>query len=798
MPNRSLRRQAPKILGALVLVGGALSTCTWIARLSLPIDRGARTLPGLDREVQVGKDREGIAQIEATSRVDLSQALGFVHAQERFFQMDFLRRASAGELSEIFGKAALEIDQRARMLGFRAVAREIVGRLSPLERSWLEAYTRGVNQGLAALRAAPPEYWLLNVPCVPWRPEDTFLVCYNLFSGLQDSTGVKTYNRGLIHALIPDEVARFLTHNGSSWESTLDQSRRPLLPIPDSGAFAYLRNGSNSGPALNRRDPAAELSSPTVGSNCWAITSDLTESGRALLASDMHLRMGIPNIWYRAQLRYLGDRGERICLDGATLPGIPALIMGSNGRVAWGFTNSQVNTVDLLAITLTDGDHYLTSQGERPLKLHRERIRVKGAPDFEQVQHLTIWGPLQSKKFRGRGLVARWVARECQALNLNLMTLETARDTPHAIDLAKRLRTPALNFFAADLQGRIGWALIGSIPDRSYSAALPRPAELPGWQRQLAPDQLPHKVLAKGGYLWNCNNQMLEQTSWGDLGSENMINGIRAFQVEQALKARGDHTAEQMLQLQMCERALFYDRWHRLLLNLLSKPCCAGLEKRAQITAALKNWDGNCGASSVGYPILRRFRDVVGQRVMQRLFKPCYRAEPEFNLSCIDVEEPLWMLVNQQPEHLIDSELGSWDAELTAALVDTCSHLAQRHPGRRLNRLTWGECQSVHILHPLGRKRGILSYLFNIPTKRPGGDVWVPKVLTNFHGASQRMVVSPGDEGKGLFLMPCGQSGHPLSKNYGDLHPHWLSGRPRPLQPGFIQRRLRLLPQKAD
>lgn len=793
-------RIALKFLVTLLAIASSLLLCAWtIAWLSLPTKGGSRSLKGLCQVAKVSRDGESIVQIEAKSRVDMSQTLGFVHAQERFFQMDLLRRAAAGELSELFGNRTLDIDRQTRLLGLRAVAQEVYRRLGPLEKSWVEAYTRGVNQGLASLLTAPPEYWLLNMHCTPWKPEDTFLVSYNLFVGLQDTLGSKSYYRGILYSQLPQEVADFFAKNGSAWEAALDESHPSLLPIPNSQAFAYLKNCKTINESGPQRDPAHEMSSPVLGSNCWALTADQTKSGRALLASDMHLRLGIPNIWYRAQLRYPDNQGKMVCLDGATLPGVPALIMGSNGRVAWGFTSSQINTVDLLTLHVTKDGYYSTDQGLLPLETTCEKIKVKGEPDFEQVQRQTIWGPLLESEFEGKALVARWVARKPEALNLNVVQLETALDVPDAIHIAKRLRTPALNFFAADLQGRIGWTLSGSIPDRDYSAALPRSSELPGWKHLLPPEKLPSKILSEKGVLWNCNNRMQGDVSWERLGNENMANGIRAFQVKQTLKGRSDHTAEQMLQLQMCEQTPFLDRWHRLLLDLVQGPKCATLTEKGEVLKALESWDGRCSSTSVGYPLLRKFRERVGLRVLRRLLHPCYQCDPDFSFTCIDIEEPLWLLVSRQPEHLISPHFDSWDSELAAALAETISSLKSKFSGQNLDQITWGECQKVHIHHPLSYGGAILTYLFDIPAKQlGGGDAWVPKVLISSFGASQRMVVSPGDEEKGLFLMPCGQSGHFLSKDYSNLHPYWLMGRARPLQPGPIRHLLTLKPAKSE
>lgn len=294
-------------------------------------------LPGLKECVRVDRDERSIPLVEAKNRSDLSRVLGFLHAQERFFQMDVLRRVSSGELSELFGSSTLFLDQRLRPFHLREVARQIASQLPPKERSWLDAYTEGVNEGLRSLSSSPFEYWMLRNRPQHWRAEDTFLVCYNLFSALQDFRGDLTRNRETLYANLPMEVANYFTDNGSRWEARIDESRDELLPIPEKEHFAYLKQWRNQQvrPSSKKVAKATPRISDAMGSNCWALTSDLTDGKGAMIACDMHLRLGAPNIWYRASLSYLDEMDRKIRLHGATIPGVPALIMGSNEHIGW-------------------------------------------------------------------------------------------------------------------------------------------------------------------------------------------------------------------------------------------------------------------------------------------------------------------------------------------------------------------------------------------------------------------------------------------------------------------------------
>lgn len=755
---------------------------------------GEHRVHGLQNLVVIERDKLANASVDAQNRTDACRALGFLHAQERYFQMDCLRRGSAGELSELFGELALLFDKRTRPQELRGVALKIFNHLGDKERQELLAYTDGVNCGLKALHCAPFEYWVLRAPCLPWRPEDTFLVCYNLFQALQDSQGEKTVNRGTLYAQLPKDVARFLAENGSIWEAAIDGSRTPKLPIPPATSFAYLSQSQQGA------EPHCALSTALAepigmsGSNSWAVTSDLAKDGGALVACDMHLRLGVPNVWYRARLRYKNESGRTVCLDGATLPGVPAMIIGTNQNVSWGFTNSQINTTDLIAFELGSDGTYRLGEQTIPLEVRNVPIKVRGRPDYIQVQRHSHWGPVLDKTYQGYALAARTVERDFRALNLGLVDLEGVENVDDAIAIAKSLRIPALHFFSADTRGQIGWSLTGSIPQRTYKTYLPlKPDEIDSWQNFIPPHQMPSKIYRSNGRLWNANHRMLNEDIGIAFNTENMINGIRGFQIERALTSDSNWTPEKMLRIQLEERAIFFDRWHDLVNTLVHLPACANIPRIDELKRAVAGWDGHCRSTSVGYPCIRNFRECIMQRILKRLLAPCYSSDPEFSPSCVDFEEPIWQILAERPEYLIDPVLGSWEKELVLAIETMESTFATRFKGQPLDQLQWKDCQIVDIRHPLGSKP-YLAKLLNMSTDHIGGDAWVPKIFYFSLGATQRMVVSPGRENAAHFHMPGGQSGNPLSRNFRSAHPMWLRGEFQPLVPGKSQHRLKLLP----
>ena len=323
-----------------VLVLAALGSMYGLLRASLPQLDGRIEHAQIGAPVRIARDARGVPTIEAADRLDLAFGSGFVHAQDRFFQMDLSRRLAAGELSELFGEAAVEQDRRARLFRFRAVARAVVAAASPAERAVLDAYTRGINAGLGSLRVRPWEYWVLRQPPRPWRDEDTVLVVYTMWWDLQVNGLKREMLRQEINARLggPDCAAgwkcalRFLYPEDTSWDApagSLAAASAPV-PVPDAPTLNVRESGASSAVG----GPGAMASA--VGSNNWAVAGSHTASGAALIANDMHLAQRVPTIWYHARLRIPAhEQVPELDLNGVTLPGVPLLVAGSNGHIAW-------------------------------------------------------------------------------------------------------------------------------------------------------------------------------------------------------------------------------------------------------------------------------------------------------------------------------------------------------------------------------------------------------------------------------------------------------------------------------
>ncbi|HSN85138.1 MAG TPA: penicillin acylase family protein, partial [Thermoanaerobaculia bacterium] len=344
-PRRALRRLGLALavaLGLLILV--LLVGGLWLrsrVKASLPQLSGERAIPGLSAPVTVERDALGVPTIRAESRADAARALGFLHGQERFFQMDLMRRSSAGELAEIVGPAVVEADRANRIHRFRAGARRVMERASPEEREILAGYADGVNAGLSSLGEKPFEYLLLRADPAPWKPEDSLLAVFAMFMDLQDQDGSGESDLGILQDRLPPEMFAFLTPPGTEWDAPIVGEPFAALPIPGPEVFDLRK-----APAPRRLPKAAairrfqeEEEELAVGSNNWAVAGTHTADGRALLADDMHLGIRVPNTWYRVSIVRPDGAGGSIRVTGVTLPGTPLVAVGSNGHVAWGFTN---------------------------------------------------------------------------------------------------------------------------------------------------------------------------------------------------------------------------------------------------------------------------------------------------------------------------------------------------------------------------------------------------------------------------------------------------------------------------
>jgi penicillin amidase len=791
-----------RFLKRFVYVSGGLVVVAaiglWLAvRASLPQLDGARTIAGLSAPVVVSRDAIGVVTIRAGDRRDAALATGFVHAQERLFQMDLMRRFAAGELSALVGVAAAGHDAAQRLHRMRSVARRVMDRAEGAERAIVEAYAAGVNAGIDALPVRPFEYLILGAHPTPWRAEDTVLAVLAMYFRLHDERASRESRLARLHEALSPEMYAFLTQAGTPWDAPLVGAAVVGLPVPGAGICDVRRVERNPlalapGPSARETGEGA-----AVGSNAWALSPRRTRDGVAIVANDMHLGLAMPNIWFRLRLRVDGP-GEGVDVTGVTLPGTPAIVAGSNGRVAWGLTNSYGDWVDLVELEIDPADpgRYLTPDGYRRFEAHREIIEIQGAEPRHQVVRGTVWGPVIDAGGGPRAL--RWLAHDAEATNLALLEMEQAGGVQEALAVARRSGIPPQNLILADSDGNIAWTVAGRMPRRrGFDPLLPGrwSGAGRGWFGFVAPEDYPEVVNPSTGALWTANARVADGEALALIGDGGYALGARARQIRDTLLALDDATEADMLAIQLDDRALFLAPWRRLLLGLLDAAAVAGDPRRAELRRAVAAGGRRAAADDAGYRLVRAFRREVAHRVFVSILVGCADMDPgDFPAKLRQWEGALWRILQERPMHLLAAGYADWDSFLLAA-ADTA---ARSCGDGDLDECTWGGANRVRIRHPLSRALPVLSSWLDMPTEALPGDLHMPRVQAPSMGASLRFAVAPGRESSGYFHMPGGQSGHPMSPYYDAGHRAWAEGEATPFLPGPDRHTLSLEPPGAD
>jgi penicillin amidase len=813
------------LIASVVLLIGASFYARSAVRGSLSKVTGTAEVVGLIANVRVDRDALGVPTITGGSREDVARALGFVHAQERFFQMDLQRRQPAGELSELVGARALEVDQEIRVHRFRDVAHRALDLTEPSYRRVLDAYSQGVNAGLAALASPPFEYLVLRATPEPWLPEDSILTVLAMFNTLQGRQAMFERSHGALRDTLPEPMFRFLSAAGSEWETPVTGSplTRPAIPGPE--VFDLRRQLHTEARKLRSTESDLVLSKctednavfgvsllpcfsdvvGTIGSNNWAVDGAHSETGAALLANDMHLSIVVPIIWYRASLVFPDpiQPSTNQQITGVTLPGIPSLVVGSNGHVAWGFTNTGGDWSDLVRIEPDprDAGKYLTPEGPKAFEVFNESIALKEAPAKTVAVRWTIWGPIVWKDARGREYAQRWVAHDAQSLAADTTKPERARSVDDLLQAVAGLGIPNQNVTMADTSGRIGWTIGGAIPKRIGHDGMTPESWADGahrWDGYLTTAEFPRVVNPENGRIWTANAPVVDGAMLAAIGEGGYADGIRARLIRDRLLAIPKATVRDMLSIQLDDRALFLERWRKLLLDSLSAPGARlpdSTGRREEFRRLIDTtWTGRASPDSVAYRLVKEFRLTLVRRVMMSLTAPALAVDPAFDYTRLQRGEgPVWQIIAERPIHLLDPKYKTWDDAILDAVDFTIAQLTEG--GRSLADRTWGEANTAEIRHPLSSGIPFFGKYLNMPGDPLPGDVYTPRASTPRTGPSERMAVSPGRESEGILEIPTGQSGHPLSPHYGDQYRAWLNGEPTPFLPGATVTTLTLLPR---
>ncbi|MEX2642640.1 MAG: penicillin acylase family protein [Acetobacterales bacterium] len=758
---RWLRRFAVGLVVLTVLAVGAFAAVAWLA---LPDVNGTVSVARLGKPVRIVRDGYGVPHIFAESETDGYFALGYAHAQDRMFQMDFMRRLGAGRLSEVLGSNALSFDRFMRVLGLYRLAEQSVERLGPEVRGPLEAYAAGVNALLErrGWRAAP-EFAMLGYGPEPWRPADSLV--WGRMMGMQLSNN---WRDELMRAALGERLSPEQLH--ALWPPEGDE--RPLnIPVRQSAAGMT-------------RQMLAALPPGKDGdaSNVWALAGRHTASGKPLLANDPHLAFTSPVLWYLARIVTPERR-----LVGATAPGVPFVLIGHNERIAWGFTTTHSDTQDLFVERLEadDGVRYLTPDGPRAFETRTETIRVRWGEPVTLDVRATRHGPVISDVVGGAS-EETVLALASTALAADDRTPAAIRARTHAgdgnrfLEALAQFDAPQQNVFYADVEGNIGFVVPGKVPLRRNGDGF---APVPGWSGEYdwtgyAPySSLPRAYNPSSGRIYNANNRVVPPDFPVFLSRE-WPGAYRARRIDARLAAAQSATPDDMIALQYDTVSLAA----RDLLPLLTAVRPDGVLAR-QAVAMLRDWHGEMDS--------RRAEPLIYVEWMRHLNRRLFADELG------DVFPRFWAMRPALVENVLTDDGGWCDDVATepvedctsvvlAALDDTVAGLTERF-GEDPRRWLWGNAHIAHFAHPVFRLVPGLDLVFGNRLPTSGSDHTVMRGTSRLgdpdrpyrhvHGAGFRAVFDLADLDRSRFVIAAGQSGNPFSGRFDDMMPRWESGR---------------------
>jgi penicillin amidase len=774
-----------RALWSVLTTAVVFAVTLWVTlRLSLPDLTGEQELRGLEQPVAVAYDEHGIPTIKATSRRDAYRALGYVTARDRLFQMDLFRRSASGRLAEIFGQDAVELDTEQRIFGFQQVAAAVSARLSEHERQTLQAYADGVNAFLIQAQVLPFEFVVLQYRPDPWTIEDSCLVMLYLYQKLSWSD-LAERTMTVMEQTLPADVVAFLTPDSDPYTVALfggTASRRPMQQLPRAGLASLLRSSPRESPSSSA---LLQVAPRAAGSNAWAVDRTKTTDGRAILANDMHHPLSLPSLWYRTAIT---DGATTI--SGVIAPGMPVVIAGSNDQVAWGVTNALVDTVDLVLLEIDSQDvsRYRAPDGWRQFEERVEVIRVKDEPAVSITVRNTIWGPVSRTPLLRKPVAVRWILLDASALNFKMLHMAEADTIERGLTVMNQAGGAPLNVVLADRSGRIAWTWSGKVPVRhgfdgttSRSWADGRI----GWRSYVAPEWLPRVVDPPSGFIAVANSRTVGADYPYMVGSD-FDNGYRAYHIAEHLREMMRVTEDDMRRLQLDTHSHLYQFYQRMLLDVLTEDSTASVPLLAEARRAIAAWDGRAEVDSVGFTLLVSYRNLLVDRLIGAILEPCRRADPTFQYEWGTVEGPLrTLLAAKEPVSLLDhAKYKNWDDFLRTTLLDLIGKLKQDLGVQSLEELTWGRLNTPMIAHPLAEAIPLIGQWLELSDRPlPGCDLCI-RASSSMHGASERLVVSPGRHGDAMLHIPGGQSGHPLSAHFTDQYPYWMNGDALPFMPG--------------
>ncbi|WP_394220673.1 penicillin acylase family protein [Alteromonas gracilis] len=748
------------VFGALTLLVVAIAALYTTLHLSLPTLEGNSASYHVTAPTDLSRDGLGQAVIKANDIFDAAYALGFAHAQDRFFQMDLQRRAASGSLSQWVGEKALEVDKKARFHQFEKRAKAAFENLPSRQQELLVRYAHGVNDALSEYTLPPFEYLAAGVAIKQWLPTDSILVIYSMYLDLQATQVELDLAREALLSTFGSDIYGFITQP-SNYQAALDASEIPLLDAPIPAYPASLRS-PNATPILHSPTKAPPESTdeetaiaraqyngtelPDIGSNNWAVTGKHTVSGAGLLANDMHLSLRVPIIWYRAQLNYQ-ESGSNVQMTGVTLPGLPGIVVGTNGHIAWGFTNANLDNVDWVELTETTTTKTVTEKIALP----------EGEHDF--TFEVSQFGPV--RELNGKRYALNWVAHHPFSANLNIVNFGTAKNVEAAIKIGKRLAIPTQNLVVVDENGNAAWLPGGAVLARqqaSFTAVKERDVE----STPTRAEDLPQVVNPAMGRIWTANARVISAEDFKQWGDGGYALGARGQQIRDRLFEKDTFNETDFYAIQLDNHAQFLIPWQHLLYGLLT---LQDVEFKPDLTY-LNTWNECACEDSVGYTLVKYFRQEVVQTLFGSLLLNLDEQGVNSRTLLRGIEPAVWQLIHSQPKSWLPTDTESFDELLVDAYRRAKHKLLDKYSPVEANMdtLAWGKVNTLSVKHPFASQIPFVGNMLNMQQVEGFGDTYMPAVQSTGFGASQRLFVSPGHLEDAILTLPGGQSGHPLSE----------------------------------
>jgi penicillin amidase len=772
----------------VLLVAAVVAYAYFIARSALPQLDGSLQVQGLSAPVTVTRDQHGVPAIEAANIEDLFFAQGYVTAQDRLWQMDIMRRAGAGELSEILGPDRLAFDREQRILGLRAAAKKSLALASATDHANFSAYARGVNTFIEQhLSRLPVEFRILKYRPQPWLPEDSIVVANLMVKDLNYYYVPDILAHEKVLAKLGPELAADLYVN-RSWHD------RPPTVMPADINEQETRgdddddDDDDSGmdnSVTHQRPPAAiwAQGQPDAvnGSNDWVISGAHTVTGKPLLCNDMHLGHQMPNLWYEAHLK-----SGKLDVAGVTLPGMPYVIVGHNQRIAWGFTNIGPAVTDIYIENFNAHGAYQTPQGWVQPEHRAEVIHVKGQPDVALDVRTTRHGPIITDIFPGetRPLALRWTLYD--ALHMPFFDVDSAQNWEEFRRAFAQLDAPGQNVVYADVDGNIGYQATGRVPLRAAGdGSLPVSGadDAHEWTGFIPFDKLPRVYNPPSGIIATANGRITPDDSKLAISME-WEAPWRTARIYHVLESGRQFSPADMLALQTdvhSENDLFAAERFVYAVDHAAKPSA----RAKQAADLMRNWDGRMLAASAAPTIAVR----SAEELTRLLLEPRLGAAPDdpkkqdeaLNWRTYHWEmRTVWLqnVMLHQPKRWLPEKYPNYD-ELLAAAVEAAvsgSRAGAANAPHDLASWRWGKFNAVEIGHPVLGKIPLLSRWAGPGVKDQSGSGYTVKAVTRHHGPSERFTANLEDLDQSTLNVVTGQAGNFLSPYYMDQWKAWYEG----------------------